>query len=127
MEQRLIEEGKKLLPKINDEKASFNENELSVIKALYEKCANTRVISMMGCGGRLCPEYRLTVGNYLRSLPDIDFTDPVKTELPPQQPVTDERSKLMLEAISLASKKGIKKPNNRLGIEKLKLFIKQNS
>jgi len=129
MEQGLIKEGLKLLPKIKDGSQKFNEQELSIIKAIYENLAKTKVYTMMSCGGKLCEEYRRTVTNYLNTIVDLpEIKQPVNEvkKLPVNTPKVDDRDSLMLEAISIASKKGIKKPNPNLGVAKLKKFINEN-
>lgn len=119
MEQKLIKEVKKLMPKITDVNASFSEEELSPIKAMYEAINNTIVWSMMSCGGKLCPSIRKSVLNYMNSIEHVSFEEPKKIEVKKSK----IREELMLEAISIASKKGINKPHPKMGIKKLKEWI----
>lgn len=127
MEQGLIKEAIKLKEKLANPKSSYNEQELSVIRAIFEKVNNTRVYSMNSCGGSLCETFRVSVYNYVNNLPEVDITEP-KQEVKnlEKTTTTNERQELMLEAISIASKKGLRKPNPNMGVVKLKAFINKN-
>lgn len=122
MEQGLIKAVKELMPKIKDPNSSYNEQELSPLKAMYEAINNTRIYSMMSCGGKLCEDIRRGVINYMANLEHITFEEPKKVEVS-KQPT---RNELMLEALSIASKKNIKKPHPKMGVKKLKDWINEN-
>lgn len=122
MEQKIINEVKKLIPKIKDANSTYTEEELSHIKAMYEYINNTRIWSMMSCGGRLCEDIRIGVFNYIKSIEHVSFEEPKKTEVAKK----DSREELMLRAISIASKRGVNKPHPKMGVKKLNDWIKIN-
>ena len=126
MEQGLIKEAIKLKEKLANPKSSYNEQELSVIRAIFEKVNNTRVYSMNSCGGSLCETFRVSVFNYVNSLPEVEITEPKQKVKKLKKTTSNEKQELMLQAISIASKKGIRKPNPNMGIAKLKAFINKN-
>ena len=122
MEQGIIKAVKELMLKIADVNASYTEQELSPIKAMYEAINNTRIWSMMSCGGRLCEDIRRSVMNYMASIDNVSFQEPIKIEVKK----ATSRDELMLKAISIASKRGINKPHPKMGVKKLNDWIKIN-